>query len=176
MRAARSSEPFSLSQKHALLVGRVWLKNVPPVLYDSSYMQSSSRKAYRLYSHRTSSTRTRCINDQTAQNLSFVKHLLARLLIVKLICIMSVPHARINAATSVAIAIERAHLDDNPRETMRLIREMRTMGFCKVSLSQTMMRYNFTFSGDGPSVRRRQAANVDPQKQRLSRSTNSGML
>ena len=43
---------------------------------------------------------------------------------------MSVSPTRIDAAVSIVLAIERAHMADDPKETIRLIREMRTMGFC----------------------------------------------
>ena len=43
---------------------------------------------------------------------------------------MTAPVTRINAATSIVLAIERAYMENNVKETDRLIREMRTMGFC----------------------------------------------
>ena len=48
-------------------------------------------------------------------------------------CVMSVlSSAKTAAAVNIVLAIERAHNDDEPRELIRLLEEMRGMKFCRV--------------------------------------------
>jgi hypothetical protein len=42
------------------------------------------------------------------------------------------PSTKTAAAINIVLAIERAHNDDEPRELIRLLEELRGMKFCRV--------------------------------------------